>query len=280
MTKNHMVWSVKWVNYINQHLYEDAISLLNLQAGENRGTPNTKVKGKAITLTLEHLNQAELFNAACQFAMLSHPTAKEIAAYLLIKVYHQNPTEVMEKLSMLADDENWEVREWAASACGEQLANDFDHFYPEMANWVKAESANVRRAAALSVKYACKTKRAEWANPLLDLIEPLLTDSDPYIKKNLGPFTIGDAMLRAFPVETLNRLNKWIHLDNIHARWNIVKAFSTAQGAKVAENAIPILSILISDERTEIQRAVKSAMNNLKNRQPAVYQQLLKEGSL
>lgn len=277
MPKHNQVWTQSWCSMLVEQKTIEAVDFLNKQTGENRRTPSTEVKSQAIECCKNQFETKSLLDIASTLAVQPHPTGKEIAAYLLVETYEQDPIQVMEELVQLADDDDWEVREWVAGACGERLTGHFASFYPEMVKWTKKESGNVRRAAALAAKYACKTKNVDWAEPLFDLVEPLLFDRDPYVKKNLGPFTIGDAMLRAYPDETLERLEKWIDWDNVHVRWNIAKVFSTAVGAKHSEKGLHILKVLLNDNRIEVKRAVKSAMNNLKKRQPDIHECLKKE---
>ncbi|MGV3488368.1 MAG: HEAT repeat domain-containing protein [Tuberibacillus sp.] len=267
------LWKEKWITLIHEQNYNEAIELLNLHAGQNRTSPSTALKMKAVESIKMSLRADQKRFEWVAMALADHyqPTAKEIATQLLIDLYEELPQIVSEKLRILADDSDWEVREWAASACGTLLINHFTALYTIMKAWTADPSPNVRRAASLSVKYACKKRKEEWAEPLLDLISPLLIDNDPYVKKNLGPFAIGDGLLRAYPDQTLNRVNQWIHIDNGEARWNIAKIFTTAQGAKNADRALPVLEILINDERPIVKRALKSALNNLQKRRPEVY---------
>lgn len=124
----------------------------------------------------------------------------------------------------LADSENWEVRERAASAGGEVLAGHHDSYHV-LASWTRHASANVRRAVALAAMYASKTR-----NP--DNAEPLLTDANPYVKRNLGPFARGSGLLRYYPTEILTRINEWSRHPEARARWNVAMVLTAAEEAK------------------------------------------------
>src|SRR3972149_5197549 len=58
--------------------------------------------------------------------------------------------EAQEPLRRLADDANWEVREWAGSAAGEVAALHFAGFYPVLQRWAADPSQFVRRAVCIA----------------------------------------------------------------------------------------------------------------------------------
>ena len=109
---------------------------------------------------------------------------------------------------VLADDADWEVRECAAGLFARVLERDFERGLALFAKWTAHRSPNVRRAVALAAKSAAQERRPGRARPLLDLVERLLSDAAEYVRKNLGPFAIGDGFLRAYPEATLARLRR------------------------------------------------------------------------
>ena len=68
------------------------------------------------------------------------------------------------------------VREAVHSTMGSLLVAHFDVLYPILQSWAGHPSANVRRGVAIAARKAANEKRAEWAEALLDLVEPLLSD--------------------------------------------------------------------------------------------------------
>jgi 3-methyladenine DNA glycosylase AlkC len=84
----------------------------------------------------------------------------------------------------------------------------------------------------------------------------------------LGPFAIGDGLLRYYPELTIKRLINWAEAENEQVRWNVAMAFSAAEAAKHLEAALPILSHLATNNRRFVWRAVASAMRNLGRRAP------------
>ncbi|MEW5934280.1 MAG: hypothetical protein AB1816_11935, partial [Bacillota bacterium] len=112
-------------------------------------------------------------------------------------------------------------------------------------------------------KYAARTRRHEWAEPLLELVEPLLTDPHPYVRRNLGPFVIGDQLLRSYPAQTLARLYRWAERPDAVTRWNVAMVFTSAEGRRHREAGMRILEILASDTRSPVARAVAAARRRL-----------------
>src|SRR5439155_292515 len=105
--------------------------------------------------------------------------------------------------------------------------------------WVRKDHYD--RAPVVAAKHAARTRRTEWAEPLLDLIEPALRDSDDYVRKSLGPFALGDQFVRSYPDATLARLRTWMEDRDENVRWNVAMTFSAASGSRVAQRAPDIL---------------------------------------
>jgi 3-methyladenine DNA glycosylase AlkC len=189
-----------------------------------------------------------------------------LAVGLLVQVYADRPSGVAKRVVELAEDDNWERREDAAWLLSELLASHFEDVYEQCVQWVRHPSANVRRCVAVAVKRAAKGREPERGERFLDLLEPLLTDRDEYVRKNLGPFAIGDGLLRCYPALTLSRLESWSQRRNEETRWNVAMAFSTAEGAKHLDSALHLLTPIAADERRFVWRAVASAMRNLGRR--------------
>lgn len=264
-----------FVNELKHNNFLDAIENLKKLGTGTRNTPNTQVKDKAIEFVILNIKDKSLLkDIAIQLARTEDVTAKEIAAPLLSSVYKENPYEISKIIKFLANNENWEVREWVAGACGEILTNHFELFYEDIKSWTNDSSGNVRRAAALAAMYAGKKRKEEYGEPLLDIVELLLTDSDVYVKKNLGQFAIGDGLLRYYPEKVLFRLNNWITIEDVNARWNIAKIFSSAEGMKYISQVHNIIQILLEDERYKVKKAIHSSLNKINKKNPGLLKEL------
>jgi HEAT repeat protein len=187
--------------------------------------------------------------------------------------YAVHKDEVRRLLLQLADDENWGVREGAVDGWARVLQDHFDEVYPLYQEWAQHPSENVRRAVVLAVMPVArdKVRGAERAAPCLRLLEPLLADRSPYVRKNLGPFAIGASILNHHPDLTFATLERWREqYDDEQVRWNLAMALSSSGGAAHVERALDFLYTLADDQRRTVWRAVASAARALGKKHPGV----------
>jgi 3-methyladenine DNA glycosylase AlkC len=216
-----------------------------------------------------------LYNWACRLSDRPEPSARAIAAPLFRHYWPSRPDEVHTRLLRLADDEDWLVREAAHSTMGSLLVARFDVLYPILQSWAGHPSANVRRGVAIAARKAANERREEWTEALLDLVEPLLADRQQYVRKNLGPYAIGDGLLRCHPRLTLTRLRRWAGDPREEVRWNVAMAFRSSGGTRNLQDALEILQQLAADERRFVWRAAASALHYLGKRHPEVVRPLV-----
>ncbi|HEY8807305.1 MAG TPA: DNA alkylation repair protein [Candidatus Limnocylindria bacterium] len=202
--------------------------------------------------------------------LLQHPRRvdKELGAVILRPLISTNRLDLERAVHRLARDDDWEVRETAASLLGDCLERAFDQYLRPAQAWVATGDARLRRAVVVGAKYAARSRHPERAEALLDLIEPALSDHDEYVRRNLGPFAIGDQLLRSYPDATFARLERWSRDPDENVRWNIASVFTSASGAKVAERGFGLLAFLASDTRPFVTRAVSAAVRNILKRRP------------
>lgn len=194
------------------------------------------------------------------------PTARQVASLLLARRYAEDPNGVLRMALMLADDPHWEVREAAGGLLGALLDRDFIRMRPRLEEMRNSKSENMRRAVVLAVKYAARRDRPERVADLLALLEPLLRDQQPYVRRNLGPYTIGDALLRVDPKETLRWLRDWSRDRDEMVRWNVAMAFSSAIGSFHWPAAKSILERLAKGPEPLVRNAVAKAMRRCRQR--------------
>ena len=171
-------------------------------------------------------------------------------------------------LVTLGDDSDWIVRETAAALAGDLLARRFDSFYPTVLAWTGSESENVRRMAALAVMYASRERKDAWASRILDVLERLLPDPAVYVRKNLGPFAIGSALLMRHPAQTLERLKRWALSPDERVLWNVASAFSAAPAKAHLETALELLGPLSGHPSRLVWRAAASSLRFLGRHYP------------
>ncbi|PSR22670.1 MAG: hypothetical protein C7B47_16440 [Sulfobacillus thermosulfidooxidans] len=262
-------WEVTFLEGLDRRPIVETIATLSTMSSAHRPSPNAKVKGRAIALIAERIQDPQRLLDVCKELIDStSPTGREIASHLLPVIFTAFSQEVSSMLKRLCDDDNWEVREWAAGGCGRILSQNFERFYPTLETWTRDESAKIRRAVAIAAKYTARARNPRWCAPILSLLDVLICDRDPYVRNNMGPFAIGDGTLRYYPEETLSKINEWAERPNIFARWNAAKSFSAAEGAKHPEAAVRILRALAADPSYVVRRAVSSTARQLQQRIP------------
>ena len=198
--------------------------------------------------------------------LMAHPRRvdKELAALIVWPLAKSHSRELSRIAYRLARDDDWGVRESAASLLGELLAEAWADTLPLLREWVSGPDSRLRRAVVVAAKYAARARNPDRAEALLDLIEPALYDHEEYVRKSVGPFAIGDQFVRSYPDATLARLRKWMQLEDENVRWNVAMAFSAASGARLAQRAPDVLEFLAADERPFVRGAVKSAQRRVR----------------
>jgi 3-methyladenine DNA glycosylase AlkC len=273
------LWEQAFLQFICEGQFDNAITIFDNLTGVSENL-SLADKGKLVQIIEDHLAGLEQAREWLDKLLDSQsPIARDLGALLTARLipslYAGYKPEVLEILARIADDPNWEVRESAAHVFLQLLKVDCNAAFSLLNEWVKHPSENIRRATAITIKKIGKECRPEWGAPLLDLIEPLLSDRSRYVCKNLGPFAIGDGLLRYYPQLTLERLQHWSTWEDEQVRWNVAMVFSAAEGAKHLDKAINILDQLARDERRYVWRAVASAMRNLGRRSPERIQPVL-----
>ena len=194
------------------------------------------------------------------------PTGRQVACLLLASYYPSDPARVLRTAEQLAEDPHWEVREAAGGLLGSLLDRDFDRLRQRLEVLRNSKSENLRRSVVLAVKYAARRDKPERVPELLALIHPVLRDQEAYVRRNLGPYTIGDALLRVDPKETLRSLREWSRDRDPMVRWNVAMAFSSAIGSFHWPAAKSILERLAKGPEPLVRSAVAKAMRRCRQR--------------
>ena len=198
------------------------------------------------------------------------PFTRRYASRILSRLWENNRNKPEEMLMNLADDEHWLVREDAHAVWSELLKSHFEQIYPVLQKMSTHSSANLRRCVAIAARSAGNLKKEEWAEPLIHLIEPLLSCKTAYVRKNLGPYALGDGLLRCYPDFTLDYLRTWATNPDEGTLWNVAMAFASYGGNKKWREGMEILEKLAADERRYVWRSVSSAVVYLGRRHPEV----------
>ncbi|MEZ4821281.1 MAG: DNA alkylation repair protein [Ignavibacteria bacterium] len=193
---------------------------------------------------------------------MEEPAAREIGVSVIWRGYKHSPAKVKKQLLKIADDPNWEVREYAGNAFAAVL-EDNTELFDEMLKLTNHPSENVRRALVFS---AIGLRNEEGIKKAFTIFEPLMYDDSRYVKKNLGPFILGCYFGNAFPEQVIDQLKKWSKIKDEHVRWNIIMSFNNSFGNKYPEKALDVISMFLNDENKTVKRAVKSTLNHISKR--------------
>ncbi len=261
-------WERPYIEALRRSDLESAVKCLH----ESARVAERRLRAKEITRAIELLEEnvldrEQLWSWAVQ--LVEGHLSTTLGIRLMVVFFPDRPDDVEALWVRLAEHADWQRREDAAWMLSELLVAHFGEVYRPCSEWVLHPSENIRRAVAVGVKRAAKVRHPEWGQSFLDLLDPLLDDRSTYVRKNLGPFAIGDGLLRCYPHLTLQRLAAWADRPDEGTRWNVAMAFSAAEAAKHVEAALPILAELAADDRRYVWRAVASAMRNLGRRRPA-----------
>ncbi|MCI0449008.1 MAG: HEAT repeat domain-containing protein [Chlorobi bacterium] len=252
--------------------YKSVISILESVKTPHAETAKTKDKRfvlKEIISNLKNKNQSAarlekaFFSTGFKFCRMEEDVSKQIGVSLIWRGYCYNKEKVRDVLLKISDHPNWEVRESAGGAFANVLFYNED-FYNVLKKWSKFSSPNVRRAVVIGSLGLRDEGNSKSAQKAFKLLEILMYDSSPYVKKNLGPFVLGSYFGNSHPEELFKHLDKWIKINDPHVRWNIAMTFNNSFGAKYPRKALKYLRILSKDKNPVVKRAVKSTLNRLK----------------
>lgn len=237
-----------------------------LLSGSIHGKPGLPVAelGRIEKIIKKNFNTEKQYQLAKKLLDRSEYTARNIGTHLIVSGWPENRgSEFEEFMKKAANDEDWIVREYAAGTFAVLLEMDFIYFSKLYFRWIKTESINVKRAIALAIKYDSKNRELNKWKTYFKLIDPLMYEEAEYIRKNLGPFSIGDGLLSRYPEEVLYSCHKWMKSKNKFVRWNTAMIFTSAAARKFSKKASPIVKYLEKDSLPFVSKAAKKAMRNL-----------------
>lgn len=251
---------------------DDITNLLDKVSTSHAGTAKTKDKRFAIKEFVKQINDVRQDKERCFFEYgkylceLKSDNAKEVGISLIWRGYGYDPKATEQALLRIADDSNWEVREYAGSAFANVL-RDNPKLHRKMLKWSKHKSENVRRAVVFS---SLAYKNNNDTSKAFEILSVLMSDDSKYVKKNLGPFILGSHFGNNFPEATLEMLKAHSKSENPNVLWNVVMCFNNSFGNRYPEEALKILSTIAQSEIPAVKRAVVSTLRHLHKRSPGL----------
>jgi HEAT repeat protein len=229
---------------------------------------------KAIINNVSDNNAArEFFKIGSFFCKRKEKVAKEIGAVLIWRGYVFNPEKVKEFLLSVANDDNWEVREYAAGAFSNILYHNKD-FYKTVIKWAKHPSENIRRAVVFAAVAFQEKKDLPKA---FSILEPLMFDNSKYVRKILGHFILGSYFGSKFPKETVSQLKKWSKIHDENVRWNIIMAFRNRFGNMYPNETLEVLKLFTGDVDLVVKKALMSTLAFLNKRHSLLVEKFMRD---
>lgn len=272
----------KILKLIKEGDYPGIVSCLEKIKTSHAETAKTKDKQfvirEILKFTIDNSKnpKKELLKTGMFFCNEKEPVAREIGVALVWRGYSTDPETVKEYLLKIADDPNWEVREYAANAFANTLFHNPD-FYDSVMQLSEHPSENIRRAVVFS---ALALRDKDNLEKAFAILEPLLYDSSRYVKKSLGPFIIGSHFGNKFPKETIRKLKKWSRIKDENVRWNVIMAFNNSFGNKYPKEALSIFEKLAGDVNLTVKRALMSTLNFLNKKHSQLVEPFLTKHKL
>jgi hypothetical protein len=257
------------IRNVSRMKYVNIVRLLDKISTHHAGTAKTKDKRFVIRKFAEFIgrqsddNKQRMFFEAGEFLCgISSDNAKEIGVSLICRGFRHNKPETLKQMLIIADDPNWEVREYAGSAFAELLRNN-PELHTRIMELTGHDSENIRRAVLFS---ALAYKEDGTLDKAFEIIERLAVDDSAYVKRNLGPFILGSHFGNRYPKETIDFLEKLRLLNHPNADWNIAMSFNNSFGNRYPNEALNLLSSLVGSEHKSVRNAVISTLRHLSKR--------------
>lgn len=187
--------------------------------------------------------------------------AREVAAHLIAPLWHERE-DFDPLVSALADDPDWEVREWAVEPFVSRYSASPDRAGPQFVDWAESASDGVKRALALAVKSLARDPVID-VGPLLTILDQVARCEAEYVRKNLGPFVVGDGVLLRHPVPMLEHLAVWAQRPEWPARWNAAAAFTAKRSQGYVDVAAVWLADLVKDSEDRVRRVAEKVVGSM-----------------
>ena len=217
-----------------------------------------------------HETDEDLFEHIEQLVSTPKSASHHLACQLIPHAYSVRRKKAIAFLPQLIESDDWTIRDAACEVAGQLLRNDFSRTVGVLENWRSQGSVNLYRAIVIAAIRASDPMHLERAEPLLKLLEPLLSVEEPIVRRNLGPSAIGVHLLGHYPNATFEYLVKWSTSNNAQTLWNVAMAFSALPAVPITKKAIIVLRKLSLDERRFVWRAVASALWKLGRKRPDI----------
>jgi HEAT repeat protein len=186
--------------------------------------------------------------------------------------YRQELGEIID----LSDNENWEIREYAADALAMTLKVHFEELNGYLVELRSSSSENVRRAVVVALKYLGKERNVSRCEEILKILAEYMDDNSAYVQRNLGAFAVGDGLIEYCPHASIAMLKKMAKSKSSIARWNVAMVFTAATGTNYFREMCDELLALLRDPEPKVRSAALKAVRTVAQRHASSRSQIKK----
>jgi len=213
------------------------------------------------------LDRYEQVNWAKALVKMDRPIYKVIGAYLLDKneVYKKEPEFILELVKDFSADEDWNVRQASVDMMENLVTGTDENQLNLIKMLVESDEAHLRRLALLTCKSIAKsaTYEDELKAELLDVIEPLLAEEDPYVQ-TVSSETFNEGFMKYCTEMTLDWLREKINeTDNPTVKSTVLTILASRYVEDNIEEALNIIDGMLEESDAQIKKARSSALHKL-----------------
>jgi len=215
-------------------------------------------------------NDEDLFEHIEQLVSTPKSASHHLACQLIPHAYSVHRKKAIGLLPQFIESNDWTIRDAATEVAARLLRENFSRMIGVLEDWRSQDSVNLDRAIVIAVIRASDPMHLERAEPLLKLVEPLLSEGEPIVRRNLGPSAIGTHLLAHYPTQAFEYIVKWSTSNDAQTLWNVAMALSAPPAVPIVKKALIVLRKLSLDERRLVWRAVASALWKLGRKRPDI----------
>jgi len=164
--------------------------------------------------------------------------------------------------------------EKAAESLAELLTRAGALIFPFFRKWAEEEPPKVRKTLVQAIAKAADPRDPFRAVFLFSLIEPLLWDDDPLVRKSARR-ALREKLLHVYPEEALEVLAQWTS-DPEQEKKILAASLLPLLPEHMAKRALILLRSLARTEEEKVRRAVLRSLEILKKRAPKAVEEELK----
>ena len=211
------------------------------------------------------LSEEELEKVVRELLRHGERKALELAGHLAPRLVDTKRELVFKVVERLATDEDWELREEAATVIKEiKRKVGFGELCPKLKEWVE-KGPYLARAVSVGMIQKFR-EEGDWLEEILDLFEKIMQYDDGYVKKNCGPFGLA-AIFRRYPEKVEEKLLEWLdkYQNQPTVWWNVMMVFSQGNARHFPEAGRRVLEAMqeVEERFPKLKRSYESVWRKI-----------------